>query len=453
MPDDDLIETPSIEDTDAYQAGKRAAEKRIAELTAVFDPFPHETELRTRAFSEGWDVSKARAELLAKLGSASPPTQGYAIQSGETEIEKWTRAASEALQTRAMLLPADEAETVRRENPYFGFSLRELARDYLRVANDSTRGDARTIVGRALTRAGIISHSTSDFANILVDASNKALQLGYEEAPETYEVWTRAGSLPDFKVGHRPKLSTFSDLDEVVENAEITYGTYSDFKETIQLLSYGKLFSISRKAIINDDLNAFSDAPRGMGRAARRKVGDLVYAILSTNGNMSDGNALFSAAHSNYVAAGAGAAPSTATLNTAYTSMALQTDPAGQTLNVTPQYILAPHALRGTVDALLESALDPAEGGTTSFQAANVWRARLTPVYDARIDADDSAKWYLTTTPTAFDTVEVAYLNGQQQPRIEREEGFTVDGVIMKVAHDVGVSPLDWRGMYHNDGN
>ncbi len=456
---DHTDQTP-LEDTDAYRAGQTAARAQTAAVMTIFDPFPAAQELRTRALSEGWDTERARSELLKFLGAqAEPSPRGPDIVGGADVMDKFVAAAGEAICTRALIIPGTEAEQrkviakVAGENVYYGYSLRELAREYLRLANDPVRGDAMQIVGRALTRAGMISHSTSDFANLLVDAANKALQLGYEEAPETFSVWTRPGTLPDFKVGHRPKLSTFSDLEEVPESGEITYGTFSDFKETIQLLSYAKLFSITRKAIIDDDLSAFTMAPRGMARAASRKIGDLVYAVFSTNGNMSDGNALFSAAHSNYVAGGAGAAPSVATLNAAYASMALQTDPAGQTLNITPTYILSGHTLRGTVDALLASALNPAEGSTTSFMQANVWQARLTPVYEARIDADDTAKWYLAAANNQIDTVEVAYLNGVQTPRLEREEGFTVDGVIMKVAHDVGVSPLDWRGLYHNDGN
>lgn len=443
-----------IEETEAYKAGQRAAQERIAAINAAFEAFPHAADLRTRALAESWSPEKARTELLALLGKVTVPIgRGPDIIAGADDMEKFTRAASEAICTRARIITGDAAKAVQKDNVLFGYSLRELAREYLRRMGDPLTGDSRAMVGHALTRAGIISHTTSDFANLLVDAANKALQIGYEEAPETYEAWTRAGSLPDFKTGHRPKLSTFSDLDEVPESGEIKYGTFSDFKETIALTAFAKLFSISRRAIIDDDLGAFTEAPRAMARAAKRLIGDKVYGILSTNGNMSDGNALFVAGHSNYVAGGSGAAPSVTTLNAAYASMALQTDPAGQTLNLTPTFILAGHTLRGTVDALLASSLNPAEGSSTAFMEANVWRARLVPVYDARIDADDTAKWYLTANPSSMETVEVAYLNGVQTPRMEREEGFTVDGVILKVAHDFGVAPLDWRGMYHNDGN
>ncbi|MGK3451425.1 hypothetical protein ACSLNK_28345, partial [Escherichia coli] len=41
------------------------------------------------------------------------------------------------------------------------------------------------------------THSTSDFGNILLDVANKAILQGWEDAPETYEQWTRKGQLSD----------------------------------------------------------------------------------------------------------------------------------------------------------------------------------------------------------------------------------------------------------------
>ncbi|MEL0625302.1 Mu-like prophage major head subunit gpT family protein, partial [Marinomonas arenicola] len=78
-----------------------------------------------------------------------------------------------------------------------------------------------------------------------------------------------------------------------------------DNAEQIQLATYGRLFSISRQTIINDDLQAFTKLPMKMGRAAIRTVGDLVYALLMSNPNMKDGKSLFHADHNNILTAAA----------------------------------------------------------------------------------------------------------------------------------------------------
>lgn len=438
MPDalDERNEDQNAPDQGAIDEAIAAERQRAAAVDAVFVPFVGQDvqALRAQAIAESWDEGTARQRLLDHLGSqASPSRPGMDSSAGEHSMDKFRAGAVESLLHRTQMLRGDVDMS---GNEFSGMTLRELARESLRISGVRPPANVLEMVGMALTRAGIISHSSSDFSNILVDAANKSKQVGWNEAPETYEAWTRPGTLPDFKTGHRLKLSSFSDLDQIPENGEFEYGTFSDFKEQIQLATYGKLFSISRNAIINDDTDSFSVIPNAMARAAKRNVADTVYAIFSSNPTMSDSSALFVAGHSNYVAGGSGAAPSVTTLNTAYASMALQTDAAGNVLNVGPQFIIAGHTLRGTIDALLQSTLNPAEGTTTAFTEANIWRARLTPVYDARIDADDTAKWYLAANPRRFDTVEVATLNGVREPRLERDSLITVDGVILRIAHD-----------------
>ncbi|HDY6498146.1 TPA: Clp protease ClpP, partial [Pseudomonas aeruginosa] len=73
------------------------------------------------------------------------------------------------------------------------------------------------------------------------------------------------------------------------------------------LATYGELFSITRQAIINDDLQMLSDIPFKLGQAAKATIGDLVYAVLTGNPAMSDGKALFHADHSNLLTGAASA--------------------------------------------------------------------------------------------------------------------------------------------------
>lgn len=65
------------------------------------------------------------------------------------------------------------------------------------------------------------------------------------------------------------------------EGAEYKYITTSDRGEPIALATYGNIFSITRQAIINDDLNQLTVIPQAMGRAAARTVGNLVHLVLT----------------------------------------------------------------------------------------------------------------------------------------------------------------------------
>jgi hypothetical protein len=64
-------------------------------------------------------------------------------------------------------------------------------------------------------------------------------------------------------------MGGFPSLRQVREGAEYKYVTTGDKGETIALATYGEIFSITRQAIINDDLNQLTDVPMKMGRAAK----------------------------------------------------------------------------------------------------------------------------------------------------------------------------------------
>jgi hypothetical protein len=70
-----------------------------------------------------------------------------------------------------------------------------------------------------------------------------------------------------------------------------------------------------------------------------------------------------------------------------------------------------------------------------------------TVVADARLDGAPT-QWYLAADPNTTDTIEVAYLNGNESPMLDQMDGFDVDGVKFKVRIDAGVKALDHRGLY-----
>ena len=373
---------------------------------------------------------------------------------GQDAMDKFLEGAEQALTVKTGLITDPAIKRDIRKNEFHSMGMLDMAREYLRLTGTNLTGihDKLALMGNAITRAGIISHSTSDFSNLLENVANKALLVGFQEAEETWQIWCRRGTLPDFRTSSRVNMSTFGDLDLVYENGEYKYGTFSDLKETITLLTYGKLFSISRQALINDDTGSFTAIPRKFGAAANRKLGDLAYGVLTTNAALNqDSTALFHADHSNLVAPGSGAAPSVTTVETAITAMALQTDPAGNTLNISPAYLLCPKALEFTAQAIANNQYDPA--GTAGTLTDNGVRGRFTPVADPRLDADDPLQWYMAANPNVADTVEMAFLDGNDTPFLESQDGWKQDGVEYKVRIDAAAAALDFRGLYQNDGN
>lgn len=475
---------------EALAEGEARAEarllKRHGEIRDLFMPFLSRGQifiaLRDECLQKGLAVEASRQRLMELFAGDPQPlaqdliqAEGSAnavgeqartietpqgrrrevIQGGADGGEEMIRGMTQCLVIRSGLVTDPEEIKEARQSEYLSMSCVEMARHYLVSRGVPVRGRNRSqIIGAALTTRGIIGHSTSDFASLLEDVANKSLGIGYDEAPETWQQWCRIGNIPDFKQANRPNMSAFGDLDLVYEDGEYRYGTFSDKKETLQLATYGKLFSISRQALVNDDLNSFTRIPNGMGRAAGRQVGDLAWNVLINGITVTmneDATALFHADHGNFVANGSGAAPSVATINAARTAMAIQTDPSGSaTLNIRPAFLLVPAALESTGRAIQMAEKDPA---IASGEMPNTVQGTFETIADARLDADDAVKWYMAANPNVFDTVEIGFLDGQQAPFLETQNGWSVDGVAFKVRIDAAAAPLDFRGLYHNDGN
>lgn len=424
------------------EGAKRALEdekKRRGDIRALFANHPDHDKVRDACLDNPEvDVNEARKQLLDAIGKREEPVAtGQRIEMGQTEVEKFARAAEDAVAFRAGIAGKESEPSEFR-----GYTLLELARKSLEVRGVRVHGlDKRELVARAFT------HSSSDFPKILENNARKAMLRGYSEAEEVFEQFTRVGNLSDFKTHSRVGLGVFETLDKIPEGGEYKHGTIGERGETIQLATYGKLFAITRQAIINDDLTAFTDIPRKMGRAASRTVGDIVWKVLTGNPTMSDGVTLFhTATHKNLAASGT--VINAANVGAARTAMRKQKDGAA-TLNIRPQYLLVPAALEDTARVLMASETDPA---STNSRVPNPVRGSLEIIVDARLDEASATAWYLTADPNLFDTIEVGYLDGVAAPFLDQQDGWTVDGVEYKVRIDAAAAPLEYRTMYKNPG-
>lgn len=456
--------TPPVQpaNNDGISAAIAEERTRSAEIDAMGKRF-NCVELATQLRTEGKSIDHARAAIMDHLAK-NPPLDAPAI-SYRAPLEfiadgrdKFRAATVDALILRSGLeaLRVSPGSRAIFEKPavgaqdLMGYSLRELARECLRVCNQHSGGDPREMIGRALT--------TSDFPLILAAVANKSLEAGWETAEETWRAWCATGSVSDFKIHTAVRASEVSDLDEVPEDTEYKYGTRSEAQEQYSIATYGKLFSLSRQTIINDDLGALTDIPAAHGESAARKVADLPYAVLTANAAMGDGNALFIAAHDNLAAAPFNVPPTIAPIAEAIRAMGLQTDILGlRRLNIRPQYFLAPRTLEGSCEHFFKNGLwaDEAVKGTPDEAYATT---RVNPyagtyftrVYESRLDADSLTAYYFAAQKGK--TVKIFFLNGIQTPYMETKQGWSVDGIEYKVRIDAGAKAVDWKGLYKNPG-
>lgn len=407
--------------------------KRTSEITALFRDF--DVEGADEAIVMGVSVDEARAMVMDQLRARN---KGVSVTMGEAESDKFRAAAQDAVLMAAGLPVADAAPGA---NELRGYSMIELARESLQRERGSKAsfGDNMELAREAI-------NSTSTFPAIMSNLANKSVMTGFNEAETTFQIWAGKGSNRDFKEAARVALSEAGNLELVPEGGQFQQDFLGEASARTKVATYGKLFSLTRQAIINDDLGLFSKIATKYGSAAKRLVNKMVYAQLTGNVKMQDNIALFDSKHGNVAATGE--ALSAKAIAKAITAMRRQKGITGDaTLNITPKYLVVPPELEMVAYQIVNStaAVDGVNSGVV-----NPYKGRFVVVADAELTDPDA--WYLVADASQHDTIEVTYLNGVETPRLETRQGFDVDGIEYKVAFDCGVSALDFRGVYKNAG-
>ena len=437
----EILNNEEVKSTEPVETGITQADlqkameqerKRTSEITALFRDF--DVEGADEAIVMGVSVDEARAMVMDQLRARN---KGVSVTMGEAESDKFRAAAQDAVLMAAGIPVADAAPGAQELR---GHSMVELARESLqREGLKANFGD-----NMELARAAI--NSTSTFPAIMSNLANKSVMVGFNEAETTYQIWAGKGSNRDFKEAARVALSEAGNLELVPEGGQFQQDFLGEASARTKVATYGKLFSLTRQAIINDDLGLFSKIATKYGSAAKRLVNKMVYAQLTGNVKMQDGVALFDTKHGNV--AGTGEALSVKAIAKAITAMRRQKGITGDaTLNITPKYLVVPPELEMTAYQIVNStaAVDGVNSGVV-----NPYKGRFVVVADAELTDPDA--WYLVADASQHDTIEVTYLNGVETPRLETRQGFDVDGIEYKVAFDCGVSALDFRGVFKNAG-
>jgi ATP-dependent protease ClpP protease subunit len=426
---------------------------RNEELGTMFSRFQHREgvpELYARLLADPTaGIEDARQALLRELardaeplmGPRGPQAQplyvpGVGITSGRNSHAAGFRAAAQdALLIRAGLHVKEPHPAARDLR---GLSLVQVAAAFNSLNGRQMHDSPLGIVKAAMT--------TSDFPELLANTAGRALMLGYESEPASHRPWVRDVDVPDFKAQKRIALSAAPGLEEVPEAGEFTYGSLSEGTSLpFSLRTFGKILKISRRAIVNDDLGGFTRLPQAFGASAARLEANHVYALLTGNPNMPDGEPLFSAAHSNSLSA---TGLDVASLSAARTALRRQHDISGQgLLNVQPSFLIVPAALETAAEVLIASTVDPSKGNATPNAT---WVRSLILVVDPRLDEASATTWYLAGATSQIDTLELAHLEGERV-FVEERDGWSSDDFEIKCRMDFCAALIDHRGLVRSE--
>ena len=290
----------------------------------------------------------------------------------------------------------------------------------------------------------------------LSNYANKILQQSFFNVPRAVDQISIVTPLNDFKVHYRARMTGSGAMQIVSPDGEIKHMEAEEESWTIQAQTYGKLLVVSRQAILNDDMGAFEQIPRIMGRQAALALESAGITLLLSNPTGANGNAFFSSGNSNYQS-GSTTALGIDSVTASEALFNSQTDMSGQAVYIQPAVMLVPPQLKVLAEQLYN---DRTIAGVTSSKvlSGNPHAGKFRPVWspflsNSTISGNSTTAWYLFADPADVPALAVGYLNGQTSPTVEQVEMSPQQLAIgFRGFFDFGVGLVDYRASVKSAG-
>lgn len=382
-------------------------------------------------------ATQAGAHLATQVQGKNPMSASTRRGPSRAAIIRDERDTMRAGMTGAIVAQMSRARDV--EGPsrqYMDMSLVEMAAQAV-----GHTGPMRTAADRiAVFEAA--AHSTSDFPAIFENALHKRLLNSYEAQAPTYDLISERLDFKDFREVPLIRAGDFPELKPIGENGEIKHGTFGESKETAVLSSFGRVITISRQMMINDDLGAIDRVLSSYGQKIAQFEDKTFYAF-ALSASMASGTAMFHDDHKNLSASGT--ALSVTSLDTGLQAMSQQKGLDGDVLGIVPSIILT-GAKQSLKAKQIIAEVTPAKAADV-----NPYAGDFSHVQTPRISTN---AWYLLTAPGGAGGTNWVhgFLDGAEGPRVRTDEPFGRQGMAISIEHDFGVGAQDSRYGYKNPG-
>lgn len=448
-------ESGEEEDPDHVRAEERQAERsRCAEITALCRQFDIPDDEIRRYLSDGTSIGDVREAIIDRLArERAPISQRGSVDVTLDAADKFRAAAGDALVMRSGIELQNPAEGAR---DLMGMSLRDMAIESLAAEgqtglNRRSSEEIYNLVSRQFF------NPTAAFPSILDNAINKAYVEGHRKVAVTFDRWTKKGSLKDFKTADNNYLAgPAGEFLEVPEGGELKHDVPGDAKRpTRKLKTYGRQFTLTRQAFINDDIDLVTKIPARYAASARKTINKQCCQIMVNGPAIYDGTALFSRAHGNLVKTGTGITQ--ASMQIMIMALQTQKDEFGDAIIVRPAKILVPVGYAFDMYTMFYSPTINTEGNTQAVNPLYRYREQIEIIEEPTLNVlcggfGNVMPWFLIGAADDTDFIEVDYLNGQEIPTIRRMETPGTLGFIWDIYLDWGVSVMDFRGAVKNPG-
>lgn len=408
-------------------AAVHAERERCAAIDTLCQKFNIDAEQRQQWIDGGQNIETINRSVLDILEERNKPVENTRTEVGEDNANKMRAVYTDAILLRHgynVEKPHDGADQLRH------MSMRNIAVDMLTRSGEAKAYtmDDNELFKRAMT--------TGSLPMVLQDVVDYSIKQGYDAANPTYQAWAYVGSLKDFRATNIVEIGAEAEPKLIPENGEFTDMNLSESKESVRLQTYGRAYTYTRQAFINDDMRVLTEIPQIVSSRMAAYINAQAYKALA--------GAAYNTANT-----GTAGAISVTTLAEAMQKLRLTKDKKGNNLRIMPKYLIVPVAQSVTAAQLLHSAADPngAHAGVN-----NPFNNAFTIISDPELDAVSTDAWYLAAAPKYGFGVQVNFLNGNQSPIVESQVSFDTLGWKYRIYHDFGVKALSTLGIVKNAG-
>lgn len=372
------------------------------------------------------DMSMAQAKdhvlaVLAERAKASGKVDVPASKTGGVRVtvdaaDKFIDAAGKGLCGEAGGLRLATCELVRRCANFDGAGL-----------NDADESDLASYALRTMSyKRDAANKLTTTFSVLLGNTANKQLLSGFDRYTP---VWTQFCTVKDavnFNTHNHVAVST-GRLTETPENVAFQELNQVEGSYSSALKTWGATVSVTRQALINDELGEIMRSFSRSGYAAARTIERQVfYQLLNATwtNDVTASSPLGTAGNIDKVRAG----------------LKAKLSPAGEKMELEPRILLVDSLNRYNAD-LATGQLYSVGTGATTMVGSNA--ARSLTVVDSTFVGDTAllggaltTDYYLIADPMIVDTVVVEFLRGVRAPRIQEFDAGAVDAQKFKLMLD-----------------
>ena len=450
-------ETPDMKTPEQIQAEKDEAAKVEAKRVADEAAKANEDEAarRVKAQREADAREVERVAAIRKIPGISAERVAEAIRKGEApetvelEVLRAARPAgftvhigqrpdltpdvmAAAVCATGGLTTGFKPEILEAAQKGFGksISLQQLIVECARLNGYSGSPYLRTASDiRDAIRAAF---STSTLASVLSTAANRFLLEAFGAVDSVWrEIASINASVQDFREYETYAWTGDLAFEKLAPAGKIKHGTADDEKYTNQIDTYARMLQVSRRDIINDDIGVIQSGMRKLGRGGALALNTAFWTefLLNTDD-------FFGTANGN-LKTGASSAFGETGLTGAVQAFREMVGPDTQYVMARIKTLLVPPALEVSAKNWMNSTA--VSGGSSKAPFSNPFAGIATVQTSPYLKAN-STKWWLIADPADVPVIEVGFLRGAQNPRVEEVDADSDElGIAMRGYFDFGV--------------